>query len=333
MNELHPEKVFPASSTPLPLLAVCEHYAGTERFIQKALDLKTQYGAALDVTCDLEDGAEVGNLRKQMEMILGVLTSERYREHSVGLRLPEPGRGKWREELVRAQRTLRHRLLYVTLPKLQGARAVSRILTHIRKIERQCHRRTELPVHVLIEHPSALAEVRTIARLRGVQVLDFGIMDFLASLGGLPDIENMRSPAQFEHPLLVRAKTDIVLASLERGVIPSHNISLELKDEAIVREEARRARRSFGFRRMWSIHPMQIKPIIEEMSASAAELERAATVLKAAFKLRWAPIRHEDTLYDRASYRLLWEQLQQAKLFGKAIDAELDALFFTGARN
>ena len=158
-------------------------------------------------------------------------------------------------------------------------------------------------------------------------------MDFLASLGGLPDIENMRSPAQFEHPLLVRAKTDIVLAALERGVIPSHNISLELKDEAIVREEARRARRSFGFRRMWSIHPMQIKPIIEEMSASAAELERAATVLKAAFKLRWAPIRHEDTLYDRASYRLLWEQLQQAKLFGKAIDAELDALFFTGARN
>ena len=36
----------------------------------------------------------------------------------------------------------------------------------------------------------------------------------------------------------------------------------------------------------------------------------------------WGPIRYADTLYDRASYRLLWWQLKQAKHFGLVDDLD-----------
>lgn len=322
MSSLHPDKVLDSPASELPFLAVCEHYAGNEKFLKKALELKEIHGAALDVTCDCEDGAQLGSLRKQVEMFLDVLTSERYKDHSVGLRLPHPGRGEWREELIRAMKTLRGRLTYLTLPKMKDARSVGRIVSIMQKIERRVRRREELPFHVLIEHPTALFEVRTIARLRRVRVLDFGIMDFVSSLGGALDFSTFRSPGQFENPLLRKAKTDLVLAATERGVVPSHNISLELKDANIVREEARRARREFGFRRMWSIHPIQIVPIIEEMQARPEELSLYREILLQARQANWAPIRYQDTLYDRASYRLLWWQLKQAKHLGAEIEVD-----------
>lgn len=322
-----PEKVLENPASDFPHIAVCEHYAGTEKFLLKAIERKIAAGAALDITFDCEDGAEFGQLRKQVDILLGLLTSEKYLDFSVGLRLPDPGRRDFRRELLRVMRTLRERLLYLTLPKLKDAKAVSRMVHIVQKVERDARRREPLPLHVLIEHPAALAEVRTIARMKRVRVVDFGIMDFVSSLGGALGTEVFRSPAQFENPILMRAKTDIVLAASERGVIPSHNISLELKDEGIVREEARRARKEFGFRRMWSIHPMQITPIIEEMSSSSAELMLAADILTRARELNWAPLRHEDTLYDRASYRLLWWQLKQAKVFNQRLPEGAKNLF------
>ena len=243
MTALHPEKILARPAAEPPILAVCEHYAGSERFITKALELKEQFGPALDITCDCEDGAEQGNLKKQVGMILDLLTSERFKEQQIGLRLPDPGRGDWRHELLRVMKTLRQRLIYLTLPKLKDARSVGRIISIMQKVERQARRREPLPIHVLIEHPTALAEVRTIARLKRVEVLDFGILDFASSLAGAIPFSSLSSPAQFENPLLVRAKTEIVLAAAERGVVPAHNICTELKDESVVRDDARRARR------------------------------------------------------------------------------------------
>ena len=51
----------------------------------------------------------------------------------------------------------------------------------------------------------------------------------------------MRSPDQFSHLLIVRAKCDIVAAALGNGVVPSHNVTTEIRDLDIVREDARRA--------------------------------------------------------------------------------------------
>ena len=96
-------------------------------------------------------------------------------------------------------------------------------------------------------------------------------------------------------------------------------MSLHLSNPEAVREEARIARQKFGFLRMWSIHPSQIQPIIEEMQTSFSELELACAVLTKAQNVNWAPVRHENLLYDRASYRLLLWSLKRAKFLGQKL--------------
>jgi citrate lyase subunit beta/citryl-CoA lyase len=73
----------------------------------------------------------------------------------------------------------------------------------------------------------------------------------------------MRSPGQFEHPLVVRAKLEIAAACHRYGKVPSHNVTTEIKDSSIIANDAKRAKNDLGYTRMWSIHPDQIQTIID----------------------------------------------------------------------
>jgi citrate lyase subunit beta/citryl-CoA lyase len=138
----------------------------------------------------------------------------------------------------------------------------------------------------------------------------------------------MRSPGQFEHPLIVRAKTEIVAAALAHGVVPSHNVSLDLKNAYNVFRDAWRARNDFGFLRMWSIHPSQIQPIVDAMKPDLREVKEASAILLAAQHAKWGPIQYQGELHDRATYRYFWELLQKAKVTGVTIPEETAAAFF-----
>ncbi len=63
---------------------------------------------------------------------------------------------------------------------------------------------------------------------------------------------------------------------------------------------------------MWSIHPAQIRPIVDAFAPTAAEVDQAIEILLAAQAAHWAPIRHHDTLHDRASYRYFWHVIERA---------------------
>ena len=127
----------------------------------------------------------------------------------------------------------------------------------------------------------------------------------------------MRSPGQFEHPLIARAKCEIAAAALGNGVVPAHNVTTELRDTDVVREDARRARSEFGFLRMWSIHPSQIQPIVEAMRPDFAEVHRGRRhpARRAGCRLGPDPA-WDGKLHDRASYRYYWELLQRAHATG-----------------
>ena len=45
----------------------------------------------------------------------------------------------------------------------------------------------------------------------------------------------------------------------------------------------------------------------------------------------WAPIRHRDTLHDRASYRYFWQVIERARRTGQPLPAEVAAALFGGA--
>jgi citrate lyase subunit beta/citryl-CoA lyase len=138
----------------------------------------------------------------------------------------------------------------------------------------------------------------------------------------------MKSPGQFSHPLIARAKCEIAAAALANGVVPSHNVTTELKDVEVIRNDALRARNEFGFLRMWSIHPNQIRPIVEAMRPDFSEVEKAAAILAAAQDGDWAPIAHEGLLHDRASYRYYWELLSRAHATGMTLPPEALRRFF-----
>jgi hypothetical protein len=105
-------------------------------------------------------------------------------------------------------------------------------------------------------------------------------------------------------------------------------VSLSLRDVASVGEDARIARERFGFLRMWSIHPMQIRPIVAAMGPSHAEVERAGRILLAAQAAGWGPIDDAGDLHDRASYRHCWTVLQRAHAAGMTLELALARAFF-----
>lgn len=324
----HPKDVLFAGEKPFPILPAVDHYAGSEKLMLKAMQLQQQLGPIFDITCDCEDGAHAGAEREHAEMAANLIMSEHNAFNRVGARVHDVTHPHWRQDMEILVRIAGNRLPFLTLPKPCSASDVQVQLEALREIEQACGVDRRIPVHVLIETHGALREVWEIAALPGVESLDFGLMDFVSGHHGAIPGSAMKSPGQFEHPLVTRAKCEISAAALACGVVPSHNVTTELKDLDFIRNDALRARREFGYLRMWSIHPNQIQPIVEAMRPDFSEVQAAAEILIAAQDAGWGPIQHEGKLHDRASYRYYWELLDRAHVTGMAIPAEARGRFF-----
>lgn len=329
MTRLHPDDVLFAGARHLPIIPAVDHYAGSEKLIRKALGLQAERGPLFDVTCDCEDGAPAGAESEHARMCAALIAGAENRHGRVGARIHDITHGHWRQDLEILLAVAGTRLAFVTLPKAAGVADVSAQIAVVRNLEARLGLQRKIPVHVLIETHGALHEVWQIAQLDGVESLDFGLMDFVSAHHGAIPGAAMKSPGQFEHPLVARAKREIAAAALGNGVVPSHNVTTELKDANIVCDDARRAREQFGFLRMWSIHPMQIAPILEAMRPDFADVGHAVEILVAAQDRDWGPIQHEGRLHDRASYRYYWTLLARAHATGMTIDAEAQRRFFS----
>jgi citrate lyase subunit beta/citryl-CoA lyase len=184
-----------------------------------------------------------------------------------------------------------------------------------------------LALHVLIESPAAVHRAFDIAAQPRVQSLSFGLMDFVSAHGGAIPAHGMSGQGQFTHPLVVRAKLDIASACHAHGKVPSHCVVTEFNDTTAMRAAAQRAAHEFGYTRMWSIHPAQIRPILEAMAPDAAAIEVASEIVLAARAAQWAPISHQGQLHDRASYRFFWQVLERAHSTGCSLPAEVQLFF------
>ena len=313
---MHPDEALFAGEKIPPILPVVDHYAGSEKRIQKALALQAEMGALFDITCDCEDGARAGAEAEHAEMCATLIASDKNRFNRVGARIHDITHPHWQHDLDILLARAGGRLPFITLPKPRSAEDVRRQIAALRRAEASYDVRHNIPVHVLIETHGALRDVWQIAAQEGVESLDFGLMDFVSDHGGAIPGSAMQSPAQFTHPLIVRAKCEIAAAALANGVVPTHNVSTELKNTDSIQNDARRARQEFGFLRMWSIHPNQIRPILEAMRPDFSEVETANAVIAAAQAADWGPIQHAGKLHDRASYRYYWQLLQRARVMG-----------------
>ena len=101
----------------------------------------------------------------------------------------------------------------------------------------------------------------------------------------------------------------------------------EFNDVGAMRTAARRAATEFGYTRMWSIHPNQIRPILEAFAPDESQIQIATKILVKAAAADWAPTQIDGTLHDRASYRHFWQVLTRAHATGRALPSEAKAWF------
>lgn len=329
---LHPREALFDTADRAPALPVCDHYAGTAARMRKALLRQAEAGPVFDVTLDCEDGAPLGGEDEHAHLVAELVMSPLNGHGRVGARLHplrHPAFGIEAEILVRGAGT---RLAYLMLPKAQGladVQAACDLIDHQSRVRGLKH---QIPLHVLIETHGALAEVAAIAAHPRVESLSFGLMDFVSAHRGAIPQSAMSATGQFEHPLVVRAKLEIAAACHAHAKTPSHCVVTELRQLDLLEAAAERAARSFGYTRMWSIHPDQIQPIVEAFAPSAAEIDQAIEILLAAQAVEWAPISYppgaDAALHDRASYRYFWRVLELAHRTGQPLPTEARLAFF-----
>lgn len=325
---VHPNEALFGGEKPFPLIPACEHFAGSEKLILKALSLQDTIGPVFDITCDCEDGAASGQERNHAEMIVRVLNSEANKHKMAGARIHDYTHPAWKQDVDILVGGAGKILSYITIPKCTDISQAREMIAYIQKMAVFHGIEREIPVHILIETHGALRQVHEIAALPWLQVLDFGLMDFVSAHNGAIPASAMRSPGQFEHRLLARAKAEVAAAALANGVVPAHNVTLDLKNVETTQSDASRARNEFGFLRMWSIYPTQIQAIVDAMKPNFDEVTDAANILLAAQAADWGPIQYAGELHDRATYRYFWEILQKAKVTGVAISEQADSSFF-----
>ncbi len=324
---LSPQEALYGSAKALPAIPPCVHYAGSERFIRKALALQAEKGPVFDISCDCEDGAAIGSERAHAALMAGLIGGDDNKFSRVGARVHDVHHPAWQAEVDVLLDGAGDRIAFLTLPKAERASDVERFLAHVADRVAQLGLNRTIPVSVLIETPGAVHDAWAIAALPGIVSLDFGLLDFVSEHHGAVPLSAMVSPGQFDHPLVRRAKCEIAAAALAHGIVPAHNLTRALDNPALVEADARRAREEFGFLRMWSIHPTQIEPIVAAMRPAVAEVEKAQQIIVAAQDVDWGPLRIDDELHDRASYRQAWTTLQRANAAGVALSPRASAYF------
>jgi len=305
-----------------PDIPVCDHYCGVELRMRKSLELQAELGPVFDITLDCEDGAPIGGEAEHAQMVAEIALSAANRFGRVGARVHPVDHPSFADDVATLVGRAGDRLAYLMIPKPRHLADVQLAITHIEHVARVQGQGARLPLHALIETHGALRDVQAIAALPRIESLSFGLMDFVSAHRGAIRQAGMSAKGQFEHPLVVRAKLEIAAACHGAAKVPSHCVVTEFKDVAAIQAAATRASREFGYTRMWSIHPAQVRPIVEAFAPSTAEVDEAIEIILAAQAAHWAPIRHRDTLHDRASYRYFWQVIERARRTGQPIPAE-----------
>ena len=322
----HPRDILLGPQASAALLPVCDHYSGTEARMRKSLQLQSEmqeeFGACVfDVTLDCEDGAPAGGECDHADMVvaLAALAGDKAR---VAVRVHAVGHPSFEADMATIAGKLSRQLCHIMIPKVETVDDVMQAEKALLAASAP-----DLPLHVLIESPLAIRNVFDIAAHPRVQSISFGLMDFVSSHGGAIPAEAMTSAGQFDHPLVVRAKLEIASACHAHGKVPSHCVVTEFTNPTAMAAAARHAARKLGYSRMWSIHPSQIRPILEAFAPDATEIQTAIKIIAAGDRADWAPTSFDGNLHDRASYRYFWQVLERAHQTGRELPPEAQAYF------
>lgn len=307
------------SDAPAPThLSPVDHYAGNERFIQKAIALQNELNGAFDLTLDLEDGASIGHESAQAQLMGEVLASNDNQFNRLGVRIHDAQHPHSLNDVRIVLNTAKKAPAYWMIPKVCSLQDTRQQIVRIAELHKQANIVLP-PLHVLIETHAALNDVYAIAALPQIQSLSFGLMDFVSAHHGTIPANAMTSPNQFNHPMVAHCKLAISRACAAHGKTASHNVTTDYTTPNAAFNDAIRARDEFGYTRMWSIHPNQIIEILRAFSPDEEQIIYATELLLKAQSANWGPISFDGKLHDRASFRHYWLLIKRAMNSGQTI--------------
>ena len=322
----HPREVLLGAHAAAGVLPVCDHYSGVEQRMRKSLQLQAElmqeFGACIfDVTLDCEDGAPVGAEREHAQLVCE-LARNAHAEARVAVRVHPTDHAAFAEDIATVVAGAGNRWCHIMVPKVDTVQDVELAVQHL-----EAAGGAHIPLHVLIESPLAVHNAFAIAAHPRVQSLSFGLMDFVSAHNGAIPGAAMGVEGQFTHPLVVQAKLQMASACHAYGKTPSHCVVTEFKDAQALARAARCAANELGYTRMWSIHPDQIRTIVQALAPQEEQVQEAAAIITAAMAQQWAPISFEGKLHDRASYRYYWQLLEKAHATGRKIPDSVKNFF------
>jgi citrate lyase subunit beta / citryl-CoA lyase len=332
-QHMHPREVLLGSQAASYALPVVDHYCGVESRMKKSLALQAElieeFGACvMDVTLDCEDGAPAGGELEHASLVLNTLLAGINHARSatnniasrIGVRVHAVDHAAFADDVRIIIGGAADKIAYVMIPKVESAADVDIAAKAI-----DAAGGSKLLIHVLIESSAAVSKAFEIAAHPRVQSISFGLMDFVSSHGGAIPASAMSAEGQFTHPLVTRAKLEIAAACHAHGKVPSHCVVTEFADTAKMQRAATQASQELGYTRMWSIHPSQVRPILEAMSPKMQDIAAATEIIALGADNHWAPASFNGHLHDRASYRYYWQLLERAWATGRLRPAALPA--------
>ncbi len=323
---LSPQAALYGSERALPLLPACVHYAGSERFIRKALVLQAGRGPVFDIACDCEDGAPVGAEREHARALAALIAGADNRFDRVGARIhdvrPRGGAtelGSWSAKPAMVSRSSP----YPRSESARGRRAGSRGACPRGRPPRAGSR---IPVVVLVETHGAVHDTSAIAALPASCASTSA-----RSTSSAPSGRRPRGGDGKSGPVRAPAPPSREMRNRGRGARSG-------ADPGPRRHPRNRRSRSgvrgcparpggIGFLRMSSIHPSQIDAIVRACNRRPAKLPKPRPCSR---QRRQSPGRRWPwpvACTIGASYRYFWTVLQRAQAAGAPIPAPAAAFF------
>ncbi|MCB1145792.1 MAG: CoA ester lyase, partial [Leptospiraceae bacterium] len=96
---VHPNDALFSGEKPFPVIPSCEHFAGNEKMILKALSFQEEKGPVFDITQDCEDGAPTGQEKEHAEMIVKVTNSDANKHSMAGARVHDHSSPFWKQDI------------------------------------------------------------------------------------------------------------------------------------------------------------------------------------------------------------------------------------------
>ncbi len=155
----------------------------------------------------------------------------------------------------------------ILIPKVEDAETV-------RTVDERIRQRTERQVWLMPILESGLGIERAFeiaSAVSTVVALTIGLEDYTADLGVSKTVEGTES---------LYARSRLVNAARAAGCQPIDSVFGDVGDEIGLRSWAVRSR-ALGFDGMGCVHPRQIRPIHEAFAPSAAEIEKALSIVSA----------------------------------------------------